>query len=96
MHSIIQDPKIYYMKSHNLINFSNMVSIKNPLPFFGFSLQTTRARNIQFPQINIVPPVYKSYVNEVTLIEQTFSWDLQLWQIVTLQPFDLQTQYLQH
>ena len=23
---------------------------------------------------------------------QTFSWDLQLWQIVTLQPFDLQTQ----
>ena len=24
---------------------------------------------------------------------QTFSWDLQLWQIVILQPFDLQTQY---
>ena len=22
---------------------------------------------------------------------QTFSWDLQLWQLVTLQPFDLQT-----
>ena len=27
---------------------------------------------------------------------QTFSWDLQLWQLVTLKPFDLQTSYLQY
>ena len=27
---------------------------------------------------------------------QTFSWDLQLWKLVTLQPFDLKTPYLQH
>ena len=27
---------------------------------------------------------------------QTFSWDLQLWQLVTLQPFDLQTPNFQH
>ena len=28
-------------------------------------------------------------------VRQTFSWDLQLWQLVTLKPFDLQTEYLQ-
>ena len=27
---------------------------------------------------------------------QTFSWDLQLWQLVTLQPFDLQTPKFEH
>ena len=27
---------------------------------------------------------------------QTFSWDLQLWQLVTLEPFKLQTLYLQY